>query len=162
HYVHKPQVWSQADGYANRNLAWHLRQAGDSDTLFALLDDASWRAAQVRYDVTGTAFVNDLAHAWVVADHIAQHGEREVDRGRALAQAIRCALATTHARSHLQRWVPSLIAQLVITGEWTGRQALAVLQHATDSQYFRALAAHLPDEALGEALELAARLSDFD
>ncbi len=158
-YRADPLRWEEHGSYASRHLAWHLRHGRDFAGLFSLVDDSAWYHAQLAADVSGTLFLEDIGHAWSVADEMLLEAATDEARAQALGRSIRCALAAASVRSLSGQLPPELIRELVLSDVWKPTQALAVLRQtpggAAKSRGIVELAAHLPEDLLGEVLEVA-------
>lgn len=146
--------WDRNRGYAYRHLAAHLRAAGDASGLFALVQNHAWQSAQAAFDVTGATLISDLSHAWAMADDAVLKAASPVDRGRALAQSLHCALTSATISGRSARFTPHIVQQLVMCGMWTPTQALNIADQTGSLEIIRLLAEQLSDAALEQALAI--------
>jgi hypothetical protein len=159
--------WAKHDSYASRQLAAHLRAAGDVAGLLRLVDDLAWYQNQVTEDPTGVRYESDLRVAWSLvgaADADAVAGGRAAPF---LAHEVKIALIVATLVDH---WVsiPSLVT-LHEAGILSDVRTLGIVEKiakkSSSSQYSQqasstliALAPTLSQTLLPHAVELARKL----
>lgn len=150
---------SAADDYALRNLSVHLRDAGDSDSLVALLRSDAWFEAHRGSDPTASGYTADALVAWASAESFDDGSAPTPAR---LAQQVSASLAFCSVRS-LSYSIPStLVGQLLERKMWSDWQVLAAIGHveepAARADMLVAAVPHLGAEHLAAALEVGLSL----
>jgi hypothetical protein len=123
--------WDQLedDGYIHSHLIWHFEQAGDIESIHALLrltNEDGQHAWSVARDRLGQAagFISDLKVAWrLVSD----------DAAFSLGEQCRCALVMASLHSLAQVITPKMVDMLVRQNIWLPAKALNYLRNSTDS-----------------------------
>ena len=153
--------WSGCDDYGLNYLATHLFEAGDVDSLQALVD-AAWIALRhKRRDGGYDGVLSDVELAWRAAESADQAAAAAGRPAPYLAAELRWAL--TAASIGTRSLPPELLGRLAVTGAWAPAQALGYAR-LTRSEPDRidalvrlapALPAPLRGEAQREALAIA-------
>ncbi len=159
YYCANSARWSEHNGYASRHLVGHLRQAGNSELLFALIDDDEWFRAQMATDLSGATFLHDITEVWTVVDSLNQEAMQKDRPLPLLRRTLRCALAAASIHSMSGAVPEALINELLGTGLWTPQQALsAIRQDPSQSRRSHTLIEilpGLPDSLLAPVLDIA-------
>ena len=132
YYLMHPERWHAHASYACRHLSMHLRFAHWYDKLFELVDNKAWKLAQLLADASGAYYLNDVTHAWTIAETINADAFAEHQQLPLLGREIRCALAAAELRSVTKNISPLLLKEFVRKGIWTYAQALRIVRHIPD------------------------------
>ncbi len=135
YYLGDATRWPLHDGYAYRQLSNQLLRAGSPDdykALFELVDNTEWYSSQTAEDPSGLLYLNDVMHAWTVAEGINSEAIAKGGRALYLTREAKCALTVATFRSLAYKTPPRVLLGLVQSGFWTPQQALASLQQNTE------------------------------
>jgi hypothetical protein len=146
-------------------LFGQLNPLDQLDGLLALVSDG-WRKAWEKLEGSYAGFLNDVGRAWRVAGSanaaLANHGET----GRYLGGEVRCALCCASVHSLASNIPPALLKEAVARGLWSERQVLAYARQTPHPQQraeaLAALAPHLPEALLHDALQTARAIGSAD
>jgi hypothetical protein len=155
------------DGYIHAHLTWHMKQGGLIEAIHALLREETkdgkngWYTACDRLGQPAI-YLADLACAWQLADAAAQDPEQ---RATALPRQILYALCLASLTSLSANYPPEL-PLLALEGKvMTPVQALTVVRQMPDverrAKALTAIAAHLPETLMAEALSIAQNLPQW-
>jgi hypothetical protein len=118
--------WIDCDAYGRRNLALHIREAGQPRRLDELIA-RDWMAA--RYEAeeyTHDGFVADVDLAWSTAQ------DEPMDE-TAIVRGVRYALLRSSINSISQSHVAALVARALEEGVWTAGRAFALASRLRDT-----------------------------
>jgi TIR domain/NB-ARC domain len=148
------------DGYIHRHLVQHLLDADEASVVYALIDDPTWRTAQLAYDSTASAYLDDLYRAWSLAADIDTRAARDGLTPPFLRREIDCALTVAEVHSLFGHLPPALIDELVKLDLWSPEQAMSaggMSDVAQQVEALIALAARLPEPERADSLTSARR-----
>ncbi|MEU1183848.1 NB-ARC domain-containing protein [Streptomyces sp. NPDC005820] len=167
-----PQDWPSGpdDGYFFEHLSRHLVEAGQADELHRLISltaadghNAWYETKRDRGDVAG--FLSDVTTAWQLAESACDSD----DTGRtaeSIALQIRYALITASLNSLARNNPPELLAAALAQDVRGAREVLTYAARVPDPAQrcaaLAALAPHLPDELIHEALAAAEATAESD
>jgi hypothetical protein len=164
------ECWDIFDRYALRHLARHLRESGQHERLFALIDDSAWYAKHIASDSTGSTFLGDLAMTWELAENLDEAATGANQSASAIAREFACGAVSATFNTVAANLPPALTAALVRLGKWTIDQAVQSAARGSDRvNYVKVLAAvaQVPlvssarcREVLHQALEVARALKE--
>lgn len=115
------------DGYLYDHLAYHLKEAGLTDSLKALFATQDWMQVRVRQSgYTYDKYLADLELAWQVAVHQALRQIENDEDPQAFADCIRCALIRGQVTDQSRLYPPELVARAVVLGIWSADRAISI------------------------------------
>jgi hypothetical protein len=156
--------------YALDYFAAHLAEDPDNQEdrarLFALVNDRSWYEAKITHDPSGAGYLRDNELAWSVAAAIDRKAVDQGEKASLLSWEVRSALAIASIHGLSQRMRSSLLVALVTTGLWRPDRALSLVRLNPHSmarnRTLAALAPHLPESCLPDAVDIARGIEDDD
>ncbi len=152
----------QAPEYLLRNYANHLeRNLAPAEAFYAMISNG-WRMAWEKLDISYGGFLNDVDRAWEQAR--SEHAANQLGRSEALVQQVRAALCRSSVATLSSNMPPELLEQVVKAELYTPVQALMILKLVPDEkqrvEMIEAVAAHLPFELLGNALNVTSTVEN--
>jgi hypothetical protein len=135
YYLSNQGRWNEHSGYPHRHLSMHLHLAGQYDKLFTLIDNNSWKQSQLNADASGTHHLNDIAHAWSIAELANSEAFQHHRKLPLLNRELCCAIAASEVHSTTRNIPPELLKALVHEGIWEYSQAFEIVRQIPDPEY---------------------------
>jgi hypothetical protein len=118
--------------YALNHFAEHLREAGQHEKLFRMLEAENWYAARTASDSTGTAFINDLSQGRSAAEAIDGKAIQDGQPAPLLGREVRIALSVATLHGFSGHIPVRLLTALVKQDLWSVERALSVARRNPD------------------------------
>jgi hypothetical protein len=159
-----------ADGYGLRHLAAHLSGAQRVEDLHRLLASETAEHRNTWYEVhyrlgQAAVYLADIARAWQWAETLTANHIARGQMAPSVGLEVRYALITASFHSLAGQILPDLMLALVEKGLWAPAQGLAYAQQVPEDRHqaevLMALAPHLPEPLLREALAAARTLENM-